>query len=73
MAIVRELTTSTGVHVIIRDDCIEPDQEAAWSHARAVASQVYWNNAKRGRCVTGATSSKGIDQSKYNPAKAESQ
>ena len=41
MAVVKELVTKGGVRIIIRDDCMEADQEMAWSQARAAATAIH--------------------------------
>lgn len=47
MAVVREFTTSSGVHIIIRDDLMAKDQDKAWQEARATASAIYFANQRR--------------------------
>ena len=35
-----------GARVEVRDDHLDPDQEAAWARARAVAASIYWKHKR---------------------------
>ena len=44
MAVIKTIQYPNGPIVRIMDDDFDPDQEAAWAHAREVHARIHWEN-----------------------------